>query len=82
MIVEVTSDELTATADYSKVSEMIKRLVEQKRFKLIEILANYLAKKVYSLGNINMVKVVVNKPSASRTLLVENVSAESIAGEK
>lgn len=59
------TDELSRTVDYGKVAETIKAIVEGPRFKLIEALAEALARAILdSHRMVDAVDVRVEKPSA------------------
>lgn len=81
IVLNAEADELSRTHDYVKLTQLVQRTVEQKRFKLIETMAKVLAKKIHQQGNIIAVKVVVHKPNAAKAMLVQDVSAEAKIGE-
>ncbi|MBW3568983.1 dihydroneopterin aldolase [Candidatus Parcubacteria bacterium] len=76
LVAEVSNDDIGSTQDYRQISELVRRVVEQKKFKLIETMAYSIAKKIYSLGKVSGLRIVVHKPAAAKSLLVEDVTAE------
>lgn len=78
LIVDVENDQIDKTQDYREVTEIARKMVEQKRFNLIETMAYQLAKKIYALGKASGVKVIVHKPAAAKSLLIDDVTAEYI----
>ncbi len=59
------SDDLKDTIDYKKIYDLVRYLVEEKKFKLIEALAENIAKII--LDNFDLIKkiqVEVKKPQA------------------
>lgn len=76
MAVDIEDDSIGKTQDYRQVSELVRQMVEQKRFSLIETMAYSLAKKIYSLGRSSAVRVIVHKPAAAKSMLIQDVTAE------
>ena len=59
------TDDLNETIDYSVVFEFIKNTVEQKRFKLIEALGEYIAQKLLTdFPQLQALEITVKKPQA------------------
>jgi len=58
------SDELTKTIDYGLVASDVVAIVTGPKVKLIETLAENIANKCLSYGQINAVEVTVQKPNA------------------
>lgn len=58
------ADELEYTINYATVYTLIKKIVEEINFKLIEALAETIALRLLDNFNIKMVNVQVRKPSA------------------
>tara|TARA_Y100001970_G_scaffold100418_1_gene126175 strand:- start:309 stop:695 length:387 start_codon:yes stop_codon:yes gene_type:complete len=58
------TDDLKLTTDYSSVYKIIKNVVENNSFNLIEALANEIANKIISNFLTNKVMVTVEKPNA------------------
>jgi len=60
------SDDLAKTVNYAEAYEEIKRIVEDKRFNLIEALAHNIGMTLLAKYEICKVKVIVDKPLAPR----------------
>ncbi|MBP2653136.1 MAG: dihydroneopterin aldolase [Firmicutes bacterium] len=58
----VTSDDLEDTLDYVSVYQQVKSIMETRRFKLLEALAENIAQTLLS-GNVVQVTVRVRKPA-------------------
>lgn len=59
------SDELEHTIDYSKAFDIVKNITENKKFRLIEKLANTIAREIMSsFDAVNEIIVRVRKPEA------------------
>tara|TARA_Y100000996_G_scaffold414400_1_gene405161 strand:- start:11036 stop:11422 length:387 start_codon:yes stop_codon:yes gene_type:complete len=58
------TDDLKLTTDYSSVYKVIKNVVENNSFNLIEALGNEIANKIISNFMIQKVMVTVEKPNA------------------
>ncbi len=70
-------DDLTQTVDYSKVYALIRRHVTERRYKLIEVLANTIADEILeNHNNIKMVVTRVHKPHAPLPGVVRDVMVE------
>ena len=78
LVVEVADDEIGQTQDYREVTELVRQIVELKRFNLIETMAQAVAKKIYNIGKSSGVRVIIHKPAAAKSLLVEDVTAEFV----
>ena len=57
-------DTLEATVDYKSIAKRITRFVEESRFKLIETMAEEIARIVREEYSVAWVRVVVHKPHA------------------
>jgi 7,8-dihydroneopterin aldolase/epimerase/oxygenase len=58
------SDELADTVDYSAVFEIVRGIVEEGSFRLIEALAGAIASSIVGTFTIDEVEVAVRKPEA------------------
>lgn len=55
-------DDLERTVDYRKLYEIVKRTVEQERFRLLEALSEAIAGRILQLQRVAAVTVRVKKP--------------------
>jgi 7,8-dihydroneopterin aldolase/epimerase/oxygenase len=70
-------DDLTQTVDYSKVYSLIRQLVTEKRYQLIEALANAIAEDILQEHSlVQQVIVRVHKPHAPLPGVVRDVVVE------
>ncbi len=78
LIVQVTgNDDLEGTVDYSAVFELVRSVVTETRFRLIEALAHHLADALLGAQPLTVAVVVrVHKPHAPLPGIVRNVYAE------
>lgn len=60
------NDDIKNTINYSEVHSSIKKIVEKKEYKLIETLAEEIAKEILSNFKINKIVVKIKKPEALR----------------
>ena len=58
------SDDLTQTVNYAEVYDVVKDITENRRFKLIEALAEEIAGHILDRFPVQQVAVTVRKPSA------------------
>lgn len=71
------SDHLEHTVNYAEVHELIKRIVEQQTFKLIEALAERIASEVLrTYTSINEITVRVLKPHPPVAIHFDGVTVE------
>lgn len=77
MTVSLAEDSIGSTVDYRETVELVRRIVEQKNFNLIETMAEFIAKKIYQSDKVNTVKVVIHKPAAAQRLLAQDVTTEA-----
>lgn len=71
------SDDVLDTIHYGEVYDVIKNIVEQKRFKLIEALAENIASSVLEkFTKIEEINVVVRKPEAPIAAIFDYVGVE------
>lgn len=71
------SDDLTKTVNYAEVHELVKQIVEQKSFKLIEALAEHIASSVLdTYTSVDALTVKVTKPHPPFDIHFEGVTVE------
>lgn len=74
---DVASDELDQTVDYQKAVDIARDHVANNSYKLIETLAYNIASEICNIEGVDKVSVSVHKPSAAKTLGVEDVVAKA-----
>ena len=76
------TDELSATVDYGAVVSAVRRVVEQRRFNLLEALAGAVASSVLELPGIEAVTVTVRKlrPPVEADLASSGVRLRRVSG--
>lgn len=77
--VEARADDLATTADYRELVELVRRLVAEESFAVIETLAERIAESVAALDGVVACRAVVHKPLAAERLGAEDVAAEAVA---
>ncbi len=77
--VEVSADDIAATADYRGVSEAVRAVVADGSYDLIEVMARDVADRVSAFEHVTRVTAVVHKPNAARRLGIEGVAAAATA---
>ena len=70
------SDLLEDTIDYSKIYESVKNSFSEKRFHLLEALANNILDSLMKSYPLDSVKIVVRKPHAPINGVIESVEFE------
>jgi dihydroneopterin aldolase len=80
VVVDPSSDELAATADYRRVVEVARGVVAGESHVLLETIAERVASAVASLPGVVTCRAVVHKPEAAARLKADDVSAEAVAG--
>ena len=70
------SDLLEDTVDYSKIYESVKNSFSEKRFHLLEALANNILDSLMKSYPLDSVKIVVRKPHAPINGVIESVEFE------
>lgn len=75
--VDVGEDSLDSTVDYRVLADAAREAVEHTSFELLESLAEAVARAVYQFAGVSRATAVVHKPSAARSLGVDDVSAEA-----
>jgi dihydroneopterin aldolase len=73
--VEVGDDTIEATADYRKVTERAREVVESDSFDLIEAMAEAIARECLTFERVMRATVIVHKPNAATRLGIEGVAA-------
>jgi len=58
------TDDLTLAIDYSAVADTVTELIESSEFRLIETLAETIARKILADFNIKKLRLSLNKPGA------------------
>ena len=58
------SDDLRQTVNYAEVYEVVKDIVENRRFRLIETLAETIAQQVLSSFPVEQTAIAIRKPAA------------------
>lgn len=72
-----TDDDLSATVDYARVHELVRRVVTEERYRLIEALAHRLARDLLAREPLARAVVVrVHKPHAPLPGVVDDVMVE------
>jgi dihydroneopterin aldolase len=73
--VDVGEDAIAGTADYRRVSERARAIVEEGSFDLIESMAAAIADECLSFERVRRASVVVHKPNAAVRLGIDGVAA-------
>lgn len=79
--VEVHEDALEKTVDYRTLADAARRTVEATSFVLLESLAQAVADRLRDEASGGSVRVTVHKPSAARSMTVEDVTATATSGD-
>ena len=77
--VTVGDDEIAGTADYRGITEIVRAIVGERSFDLIETIAAEIADAVLAVDRIVRVTAVVHKPNAATRLGVDGVAAAATA---
>ena len=77
--VEVHDDSIEATADYRKITDAVREVIERESFDLIESIADAIARRIASISQVAMVTAVVHKPNAAGRLGIDGVAAAATA---
>lgn len=70
------NDDVQNTVNYSDVHELIKNIAEKSQFKLIEALAEKIAKEILSSCKIKKITVKIIKPAAFKSKNAEYAAVE------
>jgi dihydroneopterin aldolase len=77
--VEVSGDEIAATADYRVLIRTARAAIEQERFDLLENVADAVARAVASREGVLRATAIVHKPAAAASNDVQGVAAAATA---
>ncbi|MEX0755400.1 MAG: dihydroneopterin aldolase [Actinomycetota bacterium] len=77
--VEVSGDDIEATADYRGTIETVREIVADRSFDLIESLATEIAKVIVAERDVLRATAVVHKPGAALELGIDGVAAAATA---
>ena len=77
--VTVGDDEIAGTADYRGITEIVRAIIGERSFDLIETIAAEIADAVLAVDRIVRVTAVVHKPNAATRLGVDGVAAAATA---
>lgn len=73
--VEVTGDDIGATADYRELIRTVRDTVAHERFDLLESVADAVARAVAARAGVVRATAIVHKPAAARSNDVQGVAA-------
>ncbi|MGE5226866.1 MAG: dihydroneopterin aldolase [Planctomycetaceae bacterium] len=73
--VEVGEDAIEGTADYRRITERVRAVVEEGSFDLIETMAEAVAHACIGFDRVMRATVVVHKPNAATRLGIDGVAA-------
>jgi dihydroneopterin aldolase len=73
--VDVGDDAIEATADYRKLTERARGVVETGSFDLIEAMAEAIARECLTFERVMRATVIVHKPNAATRLGIDGVAA-------
>jgi len=77
--VNVGQDQIGDTADYRGITDVVRALVQERSFDLIESLASAIAEEILAVDRVTRVTAVVHKPNAAARLEIEGVAAAATA---
>jgi len=77
--VETGFDSIDQTADYREIVALVRSVVADNSFDLLETLAKEIAQRSVLLDRVFRAKVVVHKPNAARSLGIDGVAAAAEA---
>jgi dihydroneopterin aldolase len=80
--VEVSSDDIGATADYRKLIQTARDIVAGTSFDLLETLAAAVAQAVSSLPRVIRATAIVHKPAAARSSEIQGIAAAATVGSE
>ena len=78
--VEVGDDSLEKTVDYRVLAEAVRHTVQSTSFVLLESLAQAVADRLRDDAGVRWARVTVHKPSAARSMKVDDVGATATSG--
>jgi dihydroneopterin aldolase len=73
--VDVSADDIDATADYRGVSEAVRAVIVERSFDLIEVMAAEIASVALRFPHVVRATAVVHKPNAATRLGIDGVTA-------
>lgn len=73
--VEVSSDDIAATADYRKLIQTARDVVAGESLDLLESLAAALAQAIAALPRVIRATAIVHKPAAARSSEIQGIAA-------
>lgn len=76
-----TSDDIEMTINYVEVYNLVKEIVEEREFNLIEAVAQTIASQIVSSYDVEKVVVRVRKPHAPVGGIFDYVEAETVKGK-
>lgn len=77
--VNVGDDDIAGTADYRRITETVRTIIQQRSFDLIEAMAAAIADEILALDRVARVTAVVHKPNAAGRLGIDGVAAAATA---
>ena len=79
--VDVSDDDIAGTADYRRITETVRTVIQDRSFDLIEAMAAAIAAAVLGLERVTRATAIVHKPNAARRLDIDGVAAAATAPE-
>jgi dihydroneopterin aldolase/2-amino-4-hydroxy-6-hydroxymethyldihydropteridine diphosphokinase len=73
--VDISSDDIAATADYRKLVQAARDVVAGKSLDLLESLAGEVARAVANLPRVVRATAIVHKPAAARSSEIQGIAA-------
>lgn len=80
--VEVSSDDIAATADYRKLIRTARDVVAGESLDLLESLAAAVAQAVVGLPRVVRATAIVHKPTAARSSEIQGIAAGATVGSE
>ncbi len=77
--VDVSSDDIAATADYRKLVQVARDVVAGESLDLLESLAGEVARAVAGLPRVVRATAIVHKPAAARSSEIQGIAAAATA---
>ncbi|MEX2274072.1 MAG: dihydroneopterin aldolase [Actinomycetota bacterium] len=77
--VQVDADDIGATADYRRLTDVARAVVTTRSFDLLETLAQQIAAAVRAEPNVVRATAIVHKPNAARAIGIDGVAAAATA---
>jgi 7,8-dihydroneopterin aldolase/epimerase/oxygenase len=73
--INVGDDRIDATADYRAVADVVRSVVQEGSFDLIESMAEAIARECLTFDRVLRATVIVHKPNAATRLGIQGVAA-------